>query len=227
MPDTDNHIAGVILCGGHSRRMGTPKPWLQCGSHKLLQHMVRIVGARTDPVIVANRPGNHIPTLPDNVQVVSDHCPDGGPLAGILAGLDALAGRSTAAFVIACDHPLLKPEFVGRLITLLGGNPAVVPEVHGRLQPLAAIYRLETRSIAADMLDAGDLRAETFARRCSPRIVRPRDLAQCDPELASLANCNDLDTFNDLVARPHTQRRPSNALLSRLGDTWLPASGDQ
>ena len=46
--------------------------------------------------------------------------------AGIQAGLSALRGVSQAAFITGCDAPLLTPEFVSRMVHLLGHFSTVV-----------------------------------------------------------------------------------------------------
>lgn len=137
--------------------MGEPKVWLPWGSERLLHRMVRIVGGVVQPVVAAAPRGQSLPSLPDDVRLAHDKIEDGGPLAGMAAGFDALAGDCDAAFVVSCDQPLLKPSFVVRLIELLGDHPAVVPQCDDGLHPLAAVYRLETRTILAEMLAQGDL----------------------------------------------------------------------
>jgi molybdopterin-guanine dinucleotide biosynthesis protein A len=141
--------------------------------------------------VVAARGGQELPALPDDVVVVHDAVEDAGPLAGIAVAFDALTGRCEAAFVTSCDHPLLKRRFIQRLIELLEDRPAVVPEHDDHLAPLLAVYRLETRSILAEMLAQGERRAHDFARRCRGRLVPARQFQDVDPDLDSLRNVNN------------------------------------
>jgi molybdopterin-guanine dinucleotide biosynthesis protein A len=184
-------VGGIVLCGGRSRRMGRSKVWLACGGEHLLQRVIRIVGEAVCPVVVGARPRQHLPALPDDVLVVRDKLKDAGPLAGVAAGFDALAEGCDAAFVVSCDHPLLKASFIVRLIELLCDHPAAVPQHEGRLYPLTAVYRLDTRATLADLLAAGELRAHQFAKACGGRIVTAADLCAADPDLDSLMNVND------------------------------------
>jgi len=181
--------------------MGQPKAWLRCGQEYLLQHIVRRVSEILGSVVVAARAGQELPPLPDDVRIVCDRVADAGPLAGIAAGLEALAEDCQAAFVVACDQPLLEPCFVARLVELLEGHAAVVPSHGGRLHPLTAVYRLETRSIVAEMLRMGALQATAFAQRCAARIVAEEFFADCDPGLRSLCNFNDPEGFAALIAK--------------------------
>ncbi len=188
-----------MLCGGKSRRMGRPKAWLPCGDEYLLQRMARIVSAVVQPVVVAAHRGQTLPPLPDELLTAHDAVENCGPLAGMAAGFDALAGRCEAAFVISCDHPLLKTSFIARLIELLDDHPAVVPRHKDRLHPLAAVYQLQTRSILADQLTQTSLRVQDFAVRCEARIVLDSELRVADPTLDSLRNLNDSETYERTI----------------------------
>ena len=192
-------VGGIVLCGGHSRRMGKSKAWLACGREHLLHRVVRIVADSVGPVVVAARPDQELPPLPDGASVAYDAVENGGPLGGIAAGLEKLAGKCQAAFVTSCDHPLLKRAFIIRLVELLDKNRAVVPMHDGRWYPLSAVYRLDTRSVLDDMLSGPDLRAREFARRCGPRLATEADLRPADPELDSLRNVNNPADYQRVI----------------------------
>ena len=117
-------VGGIVLCGGRSARMGTPKAWLPVGGEVLLQRTVRTVGAAASPVVVVAAVGQAVPPLPAGVAVVRDEVADRGPLAGLAAGLAALGGRADAAYLSACDAPLLSAAFVRRMVALFLTIPA-------------------------------------------------------------------------------------------------------
>ena len=178
--------------------MAMPKAWVQFGSEYLLQHMVRIVSAVVTPVVVVGRLEQDLPPLPDDVSTVHDRVPDCGPLAGMDAGFAELADRCTAAFVTSCDHPLLMPSVVMRLIHWLKDYPAVVLSHEDRLYPLTAVYRLTVHDLVRECLAERKLRAHEFARSCGARIVSASELHDIDPDLASLRNVNDPDTLDQM-----------------------------
>ena len=175
--------------------MGRPKAWLPCGDEFLLQRMVRLVGDVVSPVVVAARRDQDLPPLSAEVEIVYDRVENAGPLAGIAAGLEAVEDRCEAGFVCSCDHPLLKSGVVRQLIHRLGDAPGVVPEHDGRIHPLVAVYRVTTLPLACDMLAAGELRATAFAERCGAKIMSSSELVDVDPNLDSLKNVNDPDTY--------------------------------
>jgi molybdopterin-guanine dinucleotide biosynthesis protein A len=133
---------GIVLAGGRSTRMGAHKATLVVGGQSLVERVARVVGAAVDgPVVVVAAAGQQ---LPAGLEVVRDAEPGRGPLQGLLAGLEALAGRAETAFVCAVDLPSLTPEAVRRpLEALVCGAQAAVPVVAGVRQPLAAAYSVE------------------------------------------------------------------------------------
>ncbi len=188
-------VGGVVLCGGRSRRMGKSKVWLPFGGEYLLQRTVRILAGVVQPVIVAARRDQSLPSLADDVLVVRDAIEDGGPLAGMAVGFAALAGQCDAAAVVSCDHPLLMPRFIERLIELLREHPAVVPVHENHVYSLTAVYRLETYPQLTELLDQRDLAVRHFVNRCGAYIVSAVELTDADPTLDSLRNVNDPDTY--------------------------------
>jgi molybdopterin-guanine dinucleotide biosynthesis protein A len=128
--------------------------------------------------------------LPLGVDVVRDEVEGLGPLAGLAAGLAALEGRADAAYLSACDVPLLSTAFVRRIAELLGTQSACVPEVDGYRHPLAAVYRLSIRPVVMEWLSTGRLRMTDLFDAVPSRIVGPLAFANIDPRLDSLRNVN-------------------------------------
>src|SRR5262245_21810446 len=101
------NVAGIVLCGGRSSRMGRPKAWLPFGGELMLARVVRLLREEADPVVVVAAPDQDVPPLPAEVVVVRDEEKGRGPLQGLAAGLDALRGRAEAAYLSSCDVPFL------------------------------------------------------------------------------------------------------------------------
>jgi molybdenum cofactor guanylyltransferase len=109
-------VAGIVLCGGRSSRMGTPKAWLPFGDELMLPRVVRIVREAVGLVVVVAAPGQDVPPLPADVRIVRDEVEGRGPLGGLAAGLAALEGEADVVYLSSCDVPLLRPEFVRRVV---------------------------------------------------------------------------------------------------------------
>ncbi len=183
-------LGGIVLCGGQSRRMGSPKAWLRFGEETLLHRVVRVLAGTLDPVFVVAAQGQRLPRLPDNVGVIRDRLPGRGPLEGLAAGLEAISRHADAAFVCGCDAPFLHPDFVRRVAHLACEADIAMPYIDGRLHPLAAVYRVSVLPVILDMLDTGSFRLTMLAERCDCRRLSGPELRDADPELDSLRNIN-------------------------------------
>src|SRR5437870_12318103 len=109
-------VAGIVLCGGESMRMGRPKAWLPFAGELLLPRVVRVLSEVVSPIVVGAAPERDLPTLPYDVTNVRDDEKGRGPLQGLATGLAALQTRAAAVFVSSCDVPLLRPAVLRPLI---------------------------------------------------------------------------------------------------------------
>jgi molybdopterin-guanine dinucleotide biosynthesis protein A len=186
---------GIVLCGGQSKRMGRAKAWLPFAGEILLPRVVRLLHQAVEPVVVVAAPDQEVPPLPADVAVVRDAARGRGPLQGLAAGLQALAGRAEAAYLSSCDVPLLRPAFVRRLVELLGGHAVCVPRAGGYHHPLAAVYRLEVAGAVERLLAEDRLRPFFLFEAVPTRVVEAAELTDVDPALESLRNLNTLEDY--------------------------------
>lgn len=199
-------VGGIVLCGGQSRRMGRSKATLPFGGEVMLARVLRLLGAVVEPCVVVAAPGQQLPPLPPDVQVIRDRAEGRGPLEGLFGGLSALDQRVDAAYVTACDVPLLQASFVQRMIQLLGDHDAVVP-VEGKFHhPLAAVYRTRLVDTIASLLAHDERRMISFYDRVSTRRVDVDQLRDVDPDLLSLLNINRPEDYARVLRRAGLQR---------------------
>jgi molybdenum cofactor guanylyltransferase len=226
--------AGIVLAGGRSSRMGTPKAALEWHGSTLLRRIVSIVDRSVDgPVIVVRAPGQALPDLPAGVEVVEDAEEGRGPLQGLAAGLGAARERAEVAYATSTDVPFLHPVFIRRVLAALGDDVDVaLPHVGGYPQPLAAAYRVELvdvveRLIAEDRMRPAFLfEASRVERLGAGALLADPVLAAPDPDLDSVLNLNEPGDYEAARARPApdvTVRR--FGVLRRMGsDVPDPAS---
>jgi molybdenum cofactor guanylyltransferase len=203
-------IAGIVLAGGRSSRMGSPKAALEWHGSTLLRRVTGIVGRAVDgPVVVVRAPGQALPSLAVDVEVVEDAREGRGPLQGLAAGLAALEGNARAAYVSSTDVPLVHPAFVRTVTAALDESVDVaLPMVHGYPQPLAAAYRVTLLPLVEELLVADRLRPAFLFERCRVRrldeqaLLADRRLAVADPELLSVLNVNEPADIEAARARP-------------------------
>lgn len=193
------HVGGIVLCGGQSRRMGRAKAMLPFGDETLLQRVVRIVGSVVDPIVVVAAADQPLPPLPGDVIVVRDRQPFLGPLAGLAIGLETLSRRADAAFLCACDVPLLEVAWIKALIDRLGDAEAVVTRDDNFLHPLSAVYHTSLAGRARELVDAERLRPLFLIEQSNAVILDVDDLRAVSPQLASLRNINTPEDYARLL----------------------------
>ena len=181
--------------------MGCSKADLPFGPETMLQRVVRLLGEVVGPVVVVAAEAQQLPELPSTIVVVRDRRPDRGPLEGIVTGLSAMPDRCDAAYVTACDVPLLLAGFVRRVIELSADFDVAVPNLNGHDQPLAAVYKVGVVPRAEAILAEGNRRPADLFDRVRTRRIGPDELTDVDPDLQSLANVNSPDDYQAALAR--------------------------
>ncbi len=194
-------VAGVVLCGGQSRRMGRPKAGLPFGEELLLPRVVRILSEVVWPIAVVAAPDQPLPQLPEEVIIARDRVAGRGPLQGLAAGLGAVAPHADAAYVSACDAPFLRPAFVRAVIAGLSDHDIAVPVADGFHQTLAAAYRCRVLSDVEALLAEDRLRPLFLFQRTDTHEIPESALREVDPELASLRNLNSPEEYEAALRR--------------------------
>lgn len=192
-------VGGIVLCGGDSRRMGRPKALLPFGAETMLQRVVRILSDAVRPVVVVAAPEQTLPSLPSEFTIVRDEVRGRGPLQGLAAGLLAFRDDVDAVYVSGCDVPFLKPDFIRRLVALLGDAAVCVPKVGGRFHPLAAVYRTNLLGEVNRLLAQNKLAIKSLLDEVSKRVVSEAELTDVDETLQSLRNLNNLEDYEAAV----------------------------
>jgi molybdenum cofactor guanylyltransferase len=184
--------AGVVLAGGRSSRMGTPKAALEWHGSTLLRRTVGILARVTDgPVVVVRAPGQDLPPLPPATEVVDDPQEGLGPVQGLAAGLAAVAA------------------FVRRVLRAAqDGADVGLPVARGYPQPLAASYRVTLAPVAAKLVAEERLRPAFLFEQCAvdrldeAALRADPVLAALDPGLDSVVNVNEPADYQAARARP-------------------------
>jgi GrpB-like predicted nucleotidyltransferase (UPF0157 family)/molybdopterin-guanine dinucleotide biosynthesis protein A len=200
-------LAGAILCGGRSSRMGVDKATLRLWEESLLERVARRLGSVASPLILCA--GRRRVDRPRCVSVV-DPLPDRGPLGGLAAALGASPHRLCA--VVGVDMPDLSPALLRALAARWRGEQAVVPRVDGRPQPLHAVWSRDALPAVDAALRGDDLSLRALLGRIDVRHVDAEDLVGAE----EAARCAlSLNTPEDL-----------DGWLTRAADSDLVAAAD-
>lgn len=164
-------IAGIVLAGGQSRRMGGgDKSLLPLGGGSVLDQVLSRFGPQIETLALSANgdPARFarfgLPVLADTVEGFA------GPLAGILTGLEwAAAGTPCKTVVTAAgDTPFLPLDLVDRLAAAAGEHPGsiAVTSSAGRRHPTFALWPTGCRDALRHFLvDEDNRQVSTFIER--------------------------------------------------------------
>lgn len=151
----------VIIAGGSGTRLGgVRKGDLRIGGLPLLERVLGGLKGVQRPMLIATGPEDRRQVMPPACQSIPDG-PDspGGPLAGVIAAVRALADRgiTTGLLVsVAVDTPFLPEDFVARISLAMGTAPAAYAAWGEDFYPPNAIWQLEAlQDMAATGGNAG------------------------------------------------------------------------
>jgi len=186
-------LAAVILSGGASRRMGTPKALLPYQGGTFLEHLLKV----TDHPRIGWRRvvlGADAQEIAEGVKVPADEVVinenwEAGQLSSIQCGLRSLPGGTDGLLFCLIDHPLISRELVGALVErfYLSGKSIVLPVYKGRRgHPVIFASRLYEELLSAPL--------ETGARA----VVWAHGEEVCEMETSEegcVLNLNDPDAL--------------------------------
>lgn len=204
-PDTVP-IAGIVLAGGRSSRMGRDKATMELGGRMLIERAVATLSSFAAQVIVVRAPGQSFPLVStrSSLVVVEDPIEGQGPLVGMAVGLQA--AEAPVAVVIGVDHPFVQPT----LLRLLADRVTplarwVVPVVDGQPRPLCSAFATEAADVLQAHVDRGDRAPMAVAAELGLLRVPEAEWRVADRDGLSFI---DLDTPEEFeAARLRLERR--------------------
>jgi molybdenum cofactor cytidylyltransferase len=113
-------LAAVILSGGASQRMGSPKALLPYQGRPFLEHLLQVtqhpkIGARRVVLGAHAEPITSIVRLKPDEVVVNENW-ENGQLSSIQAGIRSLPAGTDGMMLCLIDHPLISAALVNDLI---------------------------------------------------------------------------------------------------------------
>ena len=175
MPDA---IAGFILAGGESRRMGTEKARLVLAGQSFVERIARELSCVSSSIkVVGDKVSPAELNLPIDIQSAPDIYPQWGALVGVHAALSACT--ESWALVVACDFPCVTGELFASLASVRQGFDAVAPiQQDGIPQPLCSLYRVEPcLTLAERLVKSGERKPITLLQSVLTRWVLFNELS--------------------------------------------------
>jgi molybdopterin-guanine dinucleotide biosynthesis protein A len=177
-------VAGAVLTGGASARMGRDKATLPVGGVAGATRAARLLAGLFDDVLLVG--GSPPPDAPGR------RVPDPeGPRCALRGLVGALAAaEAPRVLVVATDFPLLDEELVLALVAWPEAD-AVVPRTPDGAHPLCALYAREAvLPVARAHLAAGRLALHDLLDSVATAWLAGPDLALVDREGTALLNAN-------------------------------------
>lgn len=167
-----NNLGFVLLSGGLSSRMGSPKALLMIDGETLLDRTSRIGQVFSERLFSVNDPA--IPT-PLGYARVPDLFTGCGPMGGLHACLAAC--RSEALVVAPCDAPGYTREVVDFLIKHYTENldALILQDETGRTHPLMGVYHKRCLPIFEQCLESGHFKLMRTLSQMHTRSILPPD----------------------------------------------------
>ena len=166
-------IAGFVLAGGQSTRMGTDKAFLQLSALSLLENALVLLRGICDDVCIIGSP----PKFSSFGKAVSDIYEVRGPLGGIHAALSV--SDAELNLILAVDLPFVDERFLRHLIKASGESSAMVTlaRLNGRYEPLCAVYRKQFGALAEAALAAGRNKIDALFSQTAMRTIEDAEFA--------------------------------------------------
>jgi len=132
----DNHITGIILAGGKSRRMGMEKGLVVFQGQPLIHRAVAVLKNICDEILVSSNSHSYDYL---GYKVVRDVYHDSGPMGGIYSCLRESKSRKN--LVLSCDMPFVTVDIFDHLSVQTGNAWIGVPWYENdHYEPLCGIY---------------------------------------------------------------------------------------
>ena len=184
-------LTAFILAGGHSRRMGRNKAFLELGGHTLLDRALELANA-VAPAVRIVAPQENFLTI---ARTIEDVFPDCGPLGGIHAALACTATELN--LVLAVDSPFVEADFLTYMIAQASQVSALVtvPKAGKGLQPLCAVYRRDFHEVAERALKKKKNKIDALFADVETRVIAEPEITRMGFSVKMFQNLNTPEEF--------------------------------
>ena len=118
----ENIKSCIILCGGHSRRMGQDKGSMIIQDKPMIKHILSTLNNHINEVVIVLNDQTRIGKYSEFINpteysypitFVEDEIKNTGPMPGIMTGLSQIS--SDYALILPCDSPYVSPNYINTI----------------------------------------------------------------------------------------------------------------
>lgn len=191
-------IAGWILAGGASSRMGRAKALLEIGGEPMIVRTARLVESVVGPAVVVGGAHEY-----DNLglSAVEDDVAGAGPLEAIATALRV--SNSPWNLILACDLPYLTREWLQFLVkrALESQADAVIPINVLGAEPLCAVYHKCGEPLIRTAIEHGVRKVTDGLKYLRIEAIEPAEWKAFDSEGLLFKNMNSPEDYEEAKAR--------------------------
>ncbi|UCE63637.1 MAG: molybdenum cofactor guanylyltransferase [Nitrospirota bacterium] len=184
-----DHISGVLLAGGKSRRMGQDKRHLMISGKSLFNHALHVLeSVFSEIIIVVDTISSVVSEI--NHRVVTDLIPDKGSAGGLFTGLTY--SPNPQVFAVACDMPFLNPAVIKKICDMSDSTDVTMVKLSNGLHPMHSVYSKGCLPVLRRMIEADQLRLQDLLlqKELETKILGPEVVQDIDPQFKSFLNVN-------------------------------------
>jgi molybdopterin-guanine dinucleotide biosynthesis protein A len=191
-------IAGFILAGGASSRMGRDKALLELAGEPLIVRTARLVESVVGPAVVV---GDAAAYRALGLRTIADDWPGAGPLGGIATVLRA--SSAPWSLVVACDLPYLTKPWLEYAIAraLKSQADAVVAMNTDGAEPLCALYHKRAEPGIRAALARGNRKVKDALENLRLDAIERAEWKAFDSEGLLFKNMNSPADYEEARAR--------------------------
>ncbi len=206
MTITKNHITGVLLAGGQSRRMGGgDKGMREINGRPMLAHVIERFAPQVAGIVL-NANGDPARFAAFGLPVAADSITGNvGPLAGVLAGMHWSAENAPSATHIATvstDAPLIPQDLAARLAQSLEGRTEriALAASGGHKHPVIGLWPVELADDLESALNEGVRKVLHWTDRHGTLALEFPFVGVAGAEIDPFFNANTPEEFEQVAA---------------------------
>jgi len=191
-------VAGFVLAGGASSRMGRAKAMLEIGGEPLIVRTARLVEAVAGSATIV-RGGREYENL--GLRVIEADVAGAGPLGGIATALRV--SEAPWNLILACDLPYLTREWLEFVVkrALESQADALIPMNVLGAEPLCALYHKCGEPLIRTAIEHGVRKVTDGLNYLRVEAIGPAEWKAFDSEGLLFKNMNSPEDYDEAKAK--------------------------